>query len=320
MKLDKTSYKSFIIKNILSFSITILTFSILLNSGKADNFFYNTNINVINAPFSNGNVIGKNDITIQQKKEEKEINSDFESIKSKYYTVDKRTEIFPSDIDINKFINTNMIIDNSIEGPKILIFHTHSGENYSDSDGSFEDGIWGVGEVLKNHLENMLGIEVLHDTGRYDLVNGKGQVLGAYERMEPSIQKILKENPSIQMVIDLHRDGIAENVKLVTEIDGKQCAKIMFFNGICRLTENRKTSLNNPYIQDNLALSFKLQTAAEQFENFTRKIYINAYRYSLHFKPMSLLIEVGAQTNTKEEAKNSMYYLAKIISETIQIK
>ena len=210
------------------------------------------------------------------------------------------------------------------DNPKILIFHTHSSEMYADSDRSkgIEEGIWGVGEKLKNILEEKYDIAVMHDSGRYDVVDGKTQIIGAYERMEPAITKILQENPSIEMVIDMHRDGVNENVHLTNNINGKTCAKVMFFNGLCRLKENgvlnNISSLPNSYIKDNLALSFNMQvTANKLYPDFTRRIYINAYRYSLNMLPKSMLIEVGAQTNTKSEAQNAMEPLADILSRVI---
>ena len=249
---------------------------------------------------------------------------DFSYLKSNFYIVDQRTDLLESDINVDEFLNMDLTIDKSIGGPKVLIFHTHSSEMYADSDPSkgVEEGIWGVGEELKNILENKYGIEVLHDTGRYDVVDGKNQILGAYERMEPAIRKILEQYPTIELVIDMHRDGVNEDVRLVDDVNGKTCAKIMFFNGLCRLNENGVlsdiTSLPNEYLKENLALSFNLQmTANKLFPDFTRKIYINAYRYSLHMKPKSLLIEVGAQTNTKQEAKNSMEPLADVLSRVI---
>ena len=75
--------------------------------------------------------------------------------------------------------------------------------------------------------------------------------------------------------------------------------------------------MENPYLKDNLAFSLQLQTTAEQFEGFTRKIYLNAYRFSLHMLPRSTLIEVGAQTNTKEEALNAMEPLAKVLAQVL---
>lgn len=251
----------------------------------------------------------------------------FDFLKRNFYIVDKRTALTANDIDVEKFANMDFSLDESKKGPKVLIFHTHSSEMFADSDPSkgLSEGIWGAGERLKSVLEEKYGIEVLHDSGRYDVVNGKGQITGAYERMEPNIRKILADNPSIEVAIDMHRDGVAEGVRLVTEQKGKKCAKIMFFNGICRLNKNGALqsiqSLPNPYITDNLAFSFNLQLAANKlYPDFTRRIYINAYRYSLHMLPKSLLIEVGAQTNTKEEVLNSMEILAEILADVIKPK
>ena len=63
-------------------------------------------------------------------------------------------------------------------------------------------------------------------------MNGKGQITGAYERMEPPIRKILAEHPSIEVCIDLHRDGVGDSTRLVTNINGRPCAQVMFFNGL----------------------------------------------------------------------------------------
>ena len=267
------------------------------------------------------------EVTFQEKEgrvtEPTELMADFASLRQNYYTIDSRTTLFSDDIDPVTALAQDFSLDETVDGPQILIFHTHSHEGFADSDMSkgIEEGIWGVGERLKEILEEKYGIEVLHDTGRYDVVDGKNQITGAYERMEPAIRKILEENPSIQVCIDLHRDGVGENTHLVTEIDGKQCAKIMFFNGMCRLNTSSGVQdiagLENPYLKDNLAFSLQLQTTAEQFEGFTRKIYLNAYRFSLHMLPRSTLIEVGAQTNTKEEALNAMEPLAKVLAQVL---
>ena len=74
--------------------------------------------------------------------------------------------------------------------------------------------------------------------------------------------KILEENPTIQVVIDLHRDGVGENTRLVTKQNGKKMAKIMFFNGLSRTTAAGDIAyLKNPYIADNLAFSFSQQSS-----------------------------------------------------------
>ena len=130
---------------------------------------------------------------------------------------------------------------------------------------------------------------------------------------------LFRSNPTIEVVIDLHRDGVAEGTKLVSEVNGKQVASIMFFNGLSRTTALGDIDyLPNPYIQDNLAFSFQMQlTAAEYYPGFARPIYLKGYRYNMHFKPKSLLVEVGAQTNTLQEAKDAMEPLADILYKVV---
>ena len=178
---------------------------------------------------------------------------DFSYLRSSYYIIDSRTALLPSDIDAEEALGLDFSIKKTTKEPKILIFHTHAHEGFADSDMSkgLSEGIWGAGEELKRILEEEYGIGVLHDDGQYDVVNGKGQITGAYERMEPPIRKILAEHPSIEVCIDLHRDGVGDSTRLVTNINGKPCAQVMFFNGLCRLNKNGTTQaisgLENPY-------------------------------------------------------------------------
>lgn len=234
------------------------------------------------------------------------------------YAIDKKTGLAEDLFNAEEMSSKNLHINTEGTGPKILIFHTHGSEMFADSK-NVNEGVIGAGEELKNILEDKYGVECLHITDRFDVVNGKIQRDGAYERAEPVITQIIKENPSIQLVIDLHRDGVNENLHLATEIDGKSYAKIMFFNGICRKWENGKlvpiNGLDNPYVKTNLALSYQMQQAVTDFNiDIARKIYINAYRYSLHMKDKSMLIELGAQTNTVEEISNSIEVIAEAIA------
>ena len=126
---------------------------------------------------------------------------------------------------------------------------------------------------------------------------------------EPEITKILQENPSIQVVIDLHRDGVAEGTHLVTDIGGKATAQIMFFNGLSRSRANGEISyLPNPYIEENLAFSLQMQiAAAEKYPGFTQT-YLSAGVPVIIciWLRGTLLVEAGAQTNTVEEMRNAM--------------
>lgn len=244
---------------------------------------------------------------------------DLQYAKQNFYIVDSRTDLTAQDYDVDRFLQTDLGIDNSMDGPKVLIFHTHSQEGYRDSDPADPmDGVMGAGKRLAEILTEKYGIETMHHTGRYDIIDGKSQVMGAYERMEPSIEKILADNPSIQVAIDLHRDGVQENTRLVTDINGKPTAQIMFFNGLSKLKNDGVLSsidsLPNPHLPTNLAFSFHMQVKANSlYPQFTRKVYLNAYRYSLNMLPKSLLVEVGAQTNTKDEGLNAMEPLAELL-------
>ena len=162
-------------------------------------------------------------------------------------------------------------------------------------------------------------IPTLHHKGVYDLIDGKLDRSEAYELARPEITQILKENPSIEVVIDLHRDGVGESTHLVTDVNGKETAQIMFFNGMSRTRANGNlTGMENPYIQDNLAFSMQMKVAAEEkYPGFTRRIYLKGYKYNMDLAPKMLLIEAGAQTNTVQEMKNAMEPLAELLDEVL---
>ena len=199
------------------------------------------------------------------------------------------------------------------DGPQILIYHTHSQEAYKDSAaGDASTSVVALGEELARLLSEKYGISVMHHLGQYDVVSRNN----AYANALPDLQQILKENPSIEVIIDLHRDGVPETTHLVTQINGKPTAQVMFFNGLSRTTSQGDLAyLENPNIEDNLAFSFQTQlAAAEYYPGFTRRIYLKGYRYNMHLLPKSMLVEVGAQNNTFAEAKNAMEPLADVLA------
>lgn len=242
--------------------------------------------------------------------------NDFDYLIQKFYTVDKTTTINSSQLNAGELLAKDCSIQKRTDGePQILIYHTHASEGYSNSvAGDYSTTVVGVGERLTQILEDTYGYQVLHDTGVYD--NDRDH---AYSVAEPYVKQILADHPSIEVVIDLHRDGVADGTRLVTGQNGVQMAQIMFFNGLSRTTSMGDIEyLYNPYIQDNLAFSLQMQLAAsELYPDFSRKIYLKGYRYNMHFCPKSLLVEVGAQTNTLEEAMNAMDPLAKVLNEVL---
>lgn len=245
---------------------------------------------------------------------------DPEYLISHFYTIDSSTSLKEGQLNAEKLLGKDMKLDKEKEGPKVLIYHTHSQEAFQDSrSGEVSDTIMGMGAYLTKILNDTYGIPTLHHEGVYDLIDGNMDRSKAYQLAEPQVQKILKENPSIEVVIDLHRDGVGESTHLVTDIGGKQTAQIMFFNGLSRSKANGDIGyLSNPYIEDNLAFSLQMQlSAAKMYPGFTRRIYLKSYRYNMHLKPKSLLIEAGAQTNTVEEMKNAMVVLAKTLDSVL---
>ena len=126
----------------------------------------------------------------------------------------------------------------------------------------------------------------------------------------------MAENPDIEVIIDLHRDEVAADRKLVTDISGRPTARFMFFNGLSRTNKTGEIDyLQNPNLDENLAFSFQMQVAAnEYYPGITRKIYLKGYRYNMHYRGKTLLIELGAQTNTVEEIMNAIDPLAHILS------
>lgn len=278
-----------------------------------------------NAVDENGKLIGQPDEPQQPVSSEVAADQsidklrDFEYLLSNFYTVDSSTMIGAEQLNVDDLLGRNMKISREGKEPKILIFHTHSQETFVDSvPGDISTGIVGIGQYL-TELLNAKGIPTLHDFGVYDIINGKLDRSEAYENAEASIRPILEANPSIEVAIDLHRDGVAETTHLVTQINGKPTARIMYFNGLSRSRTNGDiTYLYNPYIQDNLAFSLQMQLASERmYPGFVRHIYLKAYRYNLHLLPKSLLIEAGAQTNTVEEMKNAMEVLADTLCEVL---
>lgn len=241
---------------------------------------------------------------------------DFDYLVHNFYQVDRTTTIDGTQLNPDLLLGKSMKLTGGNEAPQILIYHTHSQEGYSDSTpGDPSTSVVGLGNYLTSLLQDKYGFNVIHHTGEYDVEDRDN----AYSYAGPALEQILAENPSIEVVIDLHRDGVADTTHLVSEVNGKQTAQVMFFNGLSRTTKNGDlTNLPNPYIADNLAFSFQMKLAAEEYyPGFTRGIYLKGYRYNMHYCPKSLLVEVGAQTNTFQEAMNAMEPLADLLHKVL---
>ena len=245
---------------------------------------------------------------------------DFDFVMSSFYTVDKTTSITSEQLNAPELVQMDLRMQTGKEQPQILIYHSHSQEEFIDSvQGDPSTTIVGVGEYLTTLLRDTYGYNVIHVTDTFDIVDGKLDRNQAYTFAQERISQILEENPSVEVVIDLHRDGVPEGKRLVTNVNGKETAKIMFFNGLSRTNKNGEISyLPNPYIKENLAFSLQMMLESKKYyPDLARTIYLRGYRYNLHLRPKTLLVECGAQTNTVQEEMNAMEPLADILNKVL---
>lgn len=228
----------------------------------------------------------------------------FENLRKMYMYDPEYLVPYPELLDAERFMERELTADFTVDGPQILIFHTHGSETYADGSSVRE-----VGEYLKEVLEQKYGVSVLHDTTLYDT----DPQVSAYDKMRTSIQAILDAQPSLQVTIDLHRDGVGGDGRLITQIDGETTAQLMCVTGISaeynsetgRMEET--SYLYNPNREANLAFSFRAKMACDAlYPGLMRRIYLSTYRYSTYMREKGMLLEVGAQGNLLDECKRAM--------------
>ncbi len=243
---------------------------------------------------------------------------DYDFLINHFYTVHSSTTAKREEMDASVLTGMDLSIEKDPSVPQILIYHTHSQETYSDyATGNKKATVVELGNRLTALLEEK-GYQVIHDTTSYDMAAGKLDRNHAYNYALDGIMGILQKYPTIQVVLDVHRDGVKESLHMVRTVNGKATAPIMFFNGMSQTPEGEIEYLKNPYKTENLAFSLQMQLLAEEeYPDLTRKIFLKGLRYNLHVRPRSALIEVGAQTNTLEEALNAMDPLADLLDQVL---
>jgi stage II sporulation protein P len=194
--------------------------------------------------------------------------------------------------------------------PEVLIYHTHTTESFSPYGNYTSEpnkNITSVGKIIADQLEVNYGISVAHDTTIHNV-----SMIKPYERSAKTVSKYLKEYDSFKLIIDLHRDGGTTKATTTSKLNNEGLAKIMFVVA--------KTS---PYFKTNQETVSKLQNLSDKFfPGFCRDVtvYKKAGHYNQDKAPNTVLIEVGSEKNTLEEAQNSAKYIARIIAEYINDK
>ncbi len=227
-------------------------------------------------------------------------------------------------IDFAELLKEKPVLEKAGDGEiSVLIFHTHTTESYQMLDKenylkSFsprnEDktqNMVRVGEEIAYQLEKA-GIGVIHDKEIYDR-----KYSGAYERSGEAVDRYLEKYPSIQVVIDVHRDAIQTSettkVKPVTTINGKKAAQIMIISGC----EGGNVT-DFPDWKDNLKFALKLQkTAEEMYPSLMRPLFFCNRKYNMYKSKNSVLLEMGSDGNTLDEAAYSGRLIGDVLSEML---
>lgn len=237
----------------------------------------------------------------------------FHNFLSNYYIEDVSTKATPDVISLTELAEYKPALEQT-EEPQILIFHTHGSEGYADSRPEVtEDTVIGAGTLLAKELRETYGYNVIHETTVFDRkADGSDDRNNAYNNALPVITEILENYPTIEVVIDLHRDSGEARTSV---INGVSTAKVMLFNGLCRTKDGPISYYSNPNLKGNLGFSLHLQiTGNELYPGLMHRIYLKSYRYNMHLKERYVLVELGTHKNTVAEAKAAMIPLAKTIA------
>ena len=227
-------------------------------------------------------------------------------------------------------VNPNALADEALcfslektDQPQVLIFHTHTTESYTDSNTNVyitgssdrnldeQKNVSAVGEAMTEVFENA-GIAVIHDKTVHDYPSFNG----AYTRSLATVKANLANNPKIRIVLDIHRDGIVKEdgtkVKVAADINGEKTAQCMFVVG-------SNANLTHDNWLENMKLACKIQRLAnEMYPGLMRPIILREERFNQQVSTGSLIIEVGSNGNTLEEAVRGGRYMADVIAKLLK--
>lgn len=229
-------------------------------------------------------------------------------------------------IDLGGYLHADLPFEyEDTSEPQVLIVHTHATESYMSEDlGYYYESFYPrdtddnynvvrVGKAITEKLEQS-GISVIHCTEHHD----EPQYLGAYDNSAESINYYLNEYPSIKIVLDIHRDSITtdegEKIKPTFVYNNKKAAQIMIMCG-----NDNYGYYDFPDWEQNMSLAVKLQSTAEtKFPGMTRPLYFGNFMYNMNLAPGSLLIEIGTDANTLDEAVYSGEMLGEVITDVLK--
>ncbi len=245
-------------------------------------------------------------------------NTDNENNKFSFFSpfeIDKNSIAKMTEEDIKEISAVSEAYDPTLKAKlepsdfKVLIYHTHTHEGYSEVNGSSDNedfSVVGVGNVIEDELESGYGVSVVHDKTIHDT----SPYTESYYRSEVTVQHYLDEFDEFDLIIDIHRDGGPNKVDVTTEIDGKNLAKLMFV-----------TSKNSPNYNELIKkLNTMIDISNTLFPTLLRRDGLYEYdggsnKFNQMLSPNVMLVEFGANVNTAQEAKLSAKYLSRILAE-----
>lgn len=194
--------------------------------------------------------------------------------------------------------------------PQVLIYHTHGTESYAQSDNGYyvkegdssrstdtSKNTVRVGDAIAEVLNNN-GIVTINDRTMHD----KDSYSGSYSRSEATVRSYLEKYPSIKVVIDGHRDAITQSngtkIKPTAIINGKSAAQVMVLAG-CESGD----VTGFPNWKENLRFNLLLQRQLESdYPGLARTMTFKSCKYNFDILNGSILLEIGSEANTIEEA------------------
>lgn len=265
----------------------------------------------------------------ESKKDKSEANTNNEESEKEYIKFHIGEENIPT-INENQSTEKNVSISNSKyqndiritkENPRMLIYHTHSEETYSNSpEGNYHskdkaNSVMAVGELVTEEL-NKKGWGVVHSTKYHDYPDYNNSYASSYK----TIQEMLSKYNSIDIAIDIHRDARdvknesqrkAEEERLTTTINGERVAKFLFVVGA-----------RNPNVDEVKALAQDItKFGQEKYPGLVLPVVVKPYgKFNQYLAKNHMLIEVGSNGTSAEEAKASAKYVAQVLDEYFKTK
>ena len=194
--------------------------------------------------------------------------------------------------------------------PRVLIYHTHATESYRPATaGNYHttkeaNTVREAGNIMTETLEAR-GIKVIHDKTIHD----NPSYNASYERSYETVTAILRENPSIECIIDLHRDAIAGSAEGPTEtVDGKTCAYYSYVLGATAPT----------YASNKAFLNRLNSIAASDYDGFTANILERPYYYNQELCDKSILLELGNNRNHIDDVRRSARVFGEMLADALE--